>query len=95
MKTIYLLAVILLMTVTGLAEKIATLPELGKPKSLEFAGDELIIADGPEIFVYSAKEIKLKHRFGKPGVGPQELNVMGYRLYVYTQPTYFAISSKM
>ncbi|MCP4151049.1 MAG: hypothetical protein GY757_25115 [bacterium] len=95
MKKTYLLVLILLSAVSVYAVKIATLTELRKPRSIAFAEEELIVADGPEIFVYSAKDFKLKKRFGKSGDGPKEFSVMGYRLYVYTQPEYFVISSKL
>jgi hypothetical protein len=79
MKT-FIIAVMLLLSALFLtAEKILTFSELVNPHKIIVAGDEIIIEEFPKIYVYSVKDFKLKHSFGKEGEGPGEfLKRSGY-----------------
>lgn len=71
-----LLILFLLAAVTGFnyAEKVAELPDVLKPEMMEIDGDNLFITNSAElcISVYSLKDFKLLHKFGKKGEGPGE-----------------------
>jgi hypothetical protein len=61
------------------AENIKRLPELTDPHAIMVDRDEIIVEDFPKIWIYSLKDFKLKHSFGKQGEGPGEfLQRSGY-----------------
>ena len=70
MKTFIIAVMLLLSSLFLTAEKILTFSELVNPHKIIVAGDEIIIEDFPKIYVYSVKDFKLKHSFGKEGEGP-------------------------
>jgi hypothetical protein len=76
MKNKYFIFIILLFT-TGLvlAENLGPLPDVLKPEMIRVSGDQLFIVQGPEIFNFSLKDMKLLRTFGRKGEGPGELKV--------------------
>jgi len=70
---IFSIAVMLLLSSLFLkADKILTFSELADPHKIIVDGDEIIIEEFPKIYLYSVKDFKLKHSFGKEGEGPGE-----------------------
>ena len=77
MKTLLsiLLFTIILWMVPGTvtAKKLAELPEVFKGYQIAMDNENLYVSEKADIFVYSRKDYKLKHKFGKKGEGPQEI----------------------
>jgi hypothetical protein len=69
--------VLLLLTRSGFAVKVANLPEVMKPQFIQVDGDELFVVESStcSIYVYSLKDFKLKLKLGKRGEGPGEFKV--------------------
>jgi hypothetical protein len=63
------------------------LPEIIKPDILAVRGDDLLIAQGAEISVYSLKSGRVTATFGKKGSGPREFILLptgtGLRVNIY------------
>jgi hypothetical protein len=79
MKTFIIALMLLLSSLFLTAEKILTFSELVNPHKIIVEGDEIIIEEFPKIYIYSVKDFKLKHSFGKEGEGPGEfLKRSGY-----------------
>jgi hypothetical protein len=79
MKTLIIAVILLLSSLFLPAEKKLTFTELVNPHKIIVEGDEIIIEEFPKIYVYSVKDFKLKHSFGKEGEGPGEfLKRSGY-----------------
>jgi hypothetical protein len=57
----------------GLAKKLAALPQLTNPISIEIDEDELYVLDEVVVHVYSLKDYRLLRKFGKKGEGEGEL----------------------
>jgi hypothetical protein len=57
----------------GFAENVTVLDEITNPEMIKVAGDNLYVLEGPVVHIYSLKENKLLHSFGKRGEGPGEL----------------------
>lgn len=55
------------------AERLGNISEVLKPDSIRVSGDELYVAQGAKVFVYSLKDFRLIRQFGKAGEGPGEL----------------------
>lgn len=55
------------------AKKLAALPQLNNPISIEIHEDELYILDEVVVYVYSLKDYRLLRKFGKKGEGEGEL----------------------
>ena len=77
------------------AEKIAVLPEVGKPSMMALDADRLYVTEGATIYVYSRPDYKLVRRFGTSGEGPREFKVspFGVPLFVDAQKDGVFISS--
>lgn len=57
-------------------EKLGVLSEVLKPEAIEVCGDQLVVVEGAQFFVYGLPELKLISRFGKKGEGPGELKAV-------------------
>lgn len=77
--TLILFTLILALTASISAEKLAELPELGKPTLLTIDSDMLYVTEGATIHMYSAKDYKYLGKFGKQGQGPQEFTVQQFQ----------------
>lgn len=67
-----ILIVILGMGANGFAERLATLPDLIRPGSLEIDDDQFYVLQEVEVYIYSLEDFSFKTKFGKAGEGPQE-----------------------
>lgn len=54
------------------AERVTTLSRLVNPHKLIVSADRVIVEDFPRVYIYSAKDYKLRFFFGKEGEGPGE-----------------------
>jgi hypothetical protein len=61
--------------VPGFSERPVVLSDLANPSMMDTDGENLYILDGVEAYVYSLKDFRLLHKFGKRGEGPGELMV--------------------
>jgi hypothetical protein len=57
----------------GFAGKLAALPQLNNPISIEIDEDELYVLDEVVVYVYSLKDYRLLRKFGKKGEGQGQL----------------------
>ncbi len=95
----FIFFVLIGLTCNGYAAKLADLPKIMKPTSLQIVGDDFFITEGPIFFVYSLKDFKQKGKFGAKGEGPGEFN-MGIQLkimpdsYLAVSPFKFALFKK-
>jgi hypothetical protein len=63
----------IVMVIPVFGVKIGTLPEeVLKPELIRVQGNELLVVEGPTIFIFSLDDLKLKRKFGKEGEGPGE-----------------------
>lgn len=51
------------------------LDKIMKPQFVDVNGDRLYVTENANVFVYSLKDYKLLHSFGKAGEGPQEFKI--------------------
>lgn len=58
------------------AAKVVPMPNHLKPFRIRVHGGQIFIAEGPEIFIYSAKDFTLQTKFGKAGEGPREFKLL-------------------
>ncbi|MEN8223144.1 MAG: hypothetical protein ABFR36_07770 [Acidobacteriota bacterium] len=75
MKTIKIIILILLLTPLSILSSGFILNEVNEPKTLNIAGDRLIISESESILIYSLSEKKLIRKFGKNGEGPGEFKL--------------------
>lgn len=75
MRQLILFFVIMLTAGLAFGEKVVTLPELLRPKTITLDNDQIYIGDDATVFVYSRNDYKLVTKFGKKGGGPQEFMV--------------------
>lgn len=54
------------------AERVTTFSRLVNPHKIIVSGHRVIVEDFPRVYLYSAKDYKLRHFFGKEGEGPGE-----------------------
>lgn len=71
----FLFFVLFVFTFNGFAAKLAELPKLMKPTSLQVVGNDFFVTEGPGFFVYSFNDFKQKGKFGAKGQGPGEFNM--------------------
>jgi len=75
MKKIAVILIVLFAAAGLSAEKVADLSELNKPGTIAVDTDQIYIAEGSTVFIYSRKDFNFIKKFGKKGEGPQEFNV--------------------
>ncbi len=73
MKKCIIAAVLVICASLVFPAKLGVLPEVLKPTMISIDGDELYVAQGAEVSVYSMGDMKLLRTFGKKGEGPGEL----------------------
>lgn len=96
MKKQYLLFMLGLVLIYTLTADVITLTDLANPDSITVTEDEVILTQGPRIFIYNLKDLKLKKSFGKEGEGPREFKVTSYMeksLVINIQPGRMLVSS--
>jgi len=74
-KGIMILTILLLAAIPVLSARIVPLPQHLKPFRIRVDRDQVFITEGPEIFIYSAKDFSLQAKFGKAGEGPREFKL--------------------
>ncbi len=78
-------------------KKLGSLTDVINPYSIMIAGGKLYVVEGPKIYIYSIKNLKLEAKFGNAGEGPSEfkvvpiVNIGNVILDVY--PNFLAITS--
>jgi len=72
-KILLLLILLLIFFFIGFSRKLAVLPQLMKPGSIEISENKVYILDGLTVCVYSMGDYSLVTKFGKRGQGPGEL----------------------
>lgn len=70
-----LLSILLLTPIPIFAVRIVPLSNHLKPFRIRVDREQIFIAEGPEIFIYSAKDFTLQTKFGKAGEGPREFKL--------------------
>ncbi len=73
MKIILTVLTIIFCSAAMFPEKVAILPELGKPHAMESDGENIYIVDEATVHIYSVKDFKHIGSFGNRGDGPMEL----------------------
>jgi hypothetical protein len=74
--TLAIITIIVLFTITGYAQKVATLSEIAKPVDILVDADQIYIVSGVQVYIYSAKDYSFKKVFGQRGEGPGEFKVV-------------------
>jgi hypothetical protein len=69
-----ILLLFILLTELG-AARVIPIPQHFKPFRIRVLGERIYISQGPEIFIYREKDMKLLHKFGKAGEGPKEFKL--------------------
>ncbi|MCP5049184.1 MAG: hypothetical protein GY940_18590 [bacterium] len=72
--SLFLMLIILMVTGTVFADKVATLDDLLKPKLLYVDTDRYYVVEDHSVFIYSLANNQLITKFGKKGEGPREFN---------------------
>jgi len=92
MKVLLVLITLLLFVWPGFSELKGPLPEVMKPDNITVYENELYVVEGSEISIYSLKDLKLIHKFGKKGEGPGELiSTPGFYNKVLVFPDYLLV----
>lgn len=93
MKKLILILLLICLTVLLFPRKIGILPEVMKPDNINIYQDDLFVAEGSAVFVYSLKNLELMIKFGRKGEGPGEIlsipnyptRVTGFRDYILVE----------
>lgn len=94
MKKLIVLIAALIFVTNVFAVKTGTLEKVMKPDSLSVSGDQLYIAEGAVVSIFSMKDLKLIKQFGRQGEGPGEVMLNpGYKNKVMTHGEYILIDS--
>lgn len=72
MKLLKAVIIILVMAINLAAVNTIPMEDLSNPRYVKVDKDNLYITEGTTVFIYSAKDFKLKTKFGKKGEGPGE-----------------------
>ncbi len=77
MKRIVILIVliVLALTMTVHAEKLATFDQVLKPAFLAMDNEQIYVSEGTTVYIFSRKDFSFKKKFGKSGAGPQEFSL--------------------
>ena len=98
MKTVLLFMSMWLFAGITMAERIVTLLDLQKPKTITVKDGQIFVTENVLIKVYSATDYRLLHTFGKRGEGPGEFKIMdnaeiGIGVQISVQPEYILANS--
>lgn len=93
MRKIYFLFLMLFFVSLVFGSTAAKLPDLIKPQTINVDDKDFVVTEGPNVFIYSLKDFKLKKRFGRAGKGPQKFIISPYWLEVSIQPDYLLVNS--
>jgi hypothetical protein len=74
-KKLVLFIIFLMVINLVYAKKIGILTDVVNPYSISASKGRLYVVDGPVIFIYSLKDLKLEKKFGKKGEGPEEFRI--------------------
>jgi len=92
MKKIFLILLLMFLTFFLFPRRVGTLPEVMKPDNINIHQDDLFVAEGSSIYIYSLKNLKLRLKFGRKGEGPGEiLSVPNYPTRVHGFPDYILV----
>jgi hypothetical protein len=92
MKKILLLLLLILLIGFLSAKKVGPLPEVMKPDNISINKDDLFVAEGSTVYVYSIRTMQLKKRFGKKGEGPGEImSIPNYPTRINGYPEYILV----
>ena len=75
MKSFCTFMILILILAPVYSKQIYLLPEVVKPFRINVDENHVFIGDGAIIYVYSKKDAKLLHKFGKAGEGPREFRL--------------------
>ena len=102
--TVVFILVLSLCFSDGFAKKLAALPQLTNPVSIEIDEDELYVLDEVLVHVYSLKDYRLLRKFGKKGEGqgqlmpntevPVVMNIANRNLFLNSQIKMIRFSKK-
>lgn len=81
MKKLILILLLIFLNLLLFPRKVGVLSEVMKPDNINIYQDDLFVAEGSSIYIYSLTNLKLKMKFGRKGEGPGEI------LYVPNYPT--------
>lgn len=73
-RAFFVFMIIAVCTLVLVAEVKFSFPELNKPNSLSMDKENIYIGDGATIYIIDKDTGKVKNKFGKEGMGPQEFN---------------------
>lgn len=76
-RLFFVLMIVAVSVVTLTAEVKLRFPELNKPNSLSMDKENIYIGDGASVYIIDKATGKVKNKFGKEGLGPQEFNTGG------------------
>jgi hypothetical protein len=96
MKRWLLCLILLIVSVSLPAEKLATLEGVFKPFTLAVDNQQFYVTEGVTISIYSLKDFSLVKKFGKAGEGPQEFKQAPFDIpmvMVYPQTDTLVINS--
>jgi len=91
LKVLVVLTVVFMLNGFVFGKVIADLNEVLKPESIIADNNQLYIAEGTSVYIYSIKDFKLVKKFGKKGEGPSEF--MGKIQKIVSTKDYLLISS--
>jgi hypothetical protein len=75
-------------------EVVASLSEHMKPGVIAVDDTQLYVTENASVYIYSLKDFKLKKKFGRSGLGPQEFQVMpGVPLVIHVETENIVASS--
>ena len=81
-------------TGAGFCAKIVPLPGLNKGETIAIDDNQIYITEGPTVYIYSLKDMKLIKTFGRKGEGPAEFKIHPYRgLRVHVKADYLIVDS--
>jgi len=88
MRKIIIICLVLAISSILSGKELGILSDILKPQLLEVKNEKLFIIEGAEVYIYSAKDLKLLKKFGKKGEGPGELQVLPFLsniIFVYPE----------
>jgi hypothetical protein len=83
MKKLWIITLLFFGTHLISADKVVPFIDLVRPGALAVGQHRLYVADGPQIYIFSIKDFKLKRKFGREGEGPQEFKRRVYLIDIH------------